>query len=564
MPALNAERLRLRTAADEEFYSPAANQVVLLTRTPELYRNVADELRRDGYFLATSVANDEHELADNCYKLYTVFSHPSQDLFVTLMLPLGRGSTTFPSLASLFATAMPFESEIVGRFNLSPVSDSTTPSVFQHPMYPTELAPLRRVTTTAAIRAALDSYTAPFTTEAAPAPLPSGELDMPIGPIHAGVIEPGHFRFRIAGEVIEKLDLRLGYAHKGVERLFQINYTLGDGWKLAERIVGDSALAHSLAYCRALESLTSTEVPLPAKLLRALFLELERLCNHMGDCTALAHDVALDLPASEMAVPREALLRLNEQLSGHRLLRGLNRPGGVVLPAPLNPEHIQSAVRLAVDRFLPVARFLLTDPGFRGRLMGIGVLTREIAEHLGVTGLTARASGLARDWRQIHPADAEALPEIRDVLQAGAPEEDLYAASERTAGDAYARYAARVGEIVVAARVIERVLDLWESGWTETEFCAEVNLRHVHNFRFVLGYAEGWRGPVVYWLMKDKFDRIYRCKACDPSFLNWPALRAAVEPHVDENDKSRRFEILLADFPVVNKSFNLSYAGNDL
>jgi len=561
MSTLETERMRLRTAADEEFYSPAANQLVLLARTPELYRNLAYDLRREGYFLVTLVANDEHELADNCFKLYAVFSHPSIDLFVTLMLPLGRGTATFPSLAHLFAAATPFECEIAERFGLTSSSDVPAPPCFRHPTYPADLAPLRRASSTADIRAALSRQASPFTEEADLAPLAPGELDLPIGPIHAGVIEPGHFRFRIAGEVVEQLDARLGYAHKGVERLFQINYTLRDGWKLAERIVGDSAFAHSLAYCRALESLTAAEVPRPAQLLRALFLELERLYNHMGDCAALAHDVALDLPAAEMAAPREALLRLNQDLSGHRLLRGLNRPGGIVLPESFNPDRVRSPVGQAVARFLPVARFLLTDPGFRNRLMNIGMIARPMAEQIGATGLVARASGLERDWRRLHPVDAERLPELRDLWNAGLPDEDVYVVEERTAGDAFARYATRVAEVAASARIVERLLDLWENAWLDEEFCAVVNLRPVSNYRFGLGYAEGWRGPVVYWLMKDKFERIYRCKVCDPSCLNWPALKAASEPHTDE---SRRFEILLADFPIVNKSFNLSYAGNDL
>ncbi|HLF27941.1 MAG TPA: NADH-quinone oxidoreductase subunit C [Anaerolineae bacterium] len=564
MTTLDLERTRLRTIGGEEFYSPAVNQVMLLTRTAESYQSLADWLQRDGYFLVTLLANDERELADNCFKLYTVFSHPALDLFVILMFPLGRGVTEFPALHTIFAAATPFEREIVEYFGLTPSIDQPLDN-YQHVSYPTNLHPLRRTTSTADIAAALNNHQPPpFSADADIGPLPPGALEVPVGPVHAGVIEPGHFRFHVAGEAIEQLDLHLGYTHKGVERLFQINYTLHDGWKLAEHVVGDSAFAHSLAYCRAVESLAGATPPRPAELARMLCLELERLYNHMGDCAALAHDVALELPASAMAAPREALLRLNECLAGHRFLRGINRPGGVILPAPLNPADIRHRVGQAVERFLPPAHFLLTDPGFRDRLMNTGVLTRDRAKSLGAIGLAARASDLDRDFRQLHPVGAESFPEISADLKTPLLEIDPYAVSERTAGDAYARYAIRVAEVAGSTKLIEQVLSLWDNAWTEREYRADINLRRAPNFRFGLGDAEGWRGPVVYWLMKDKFERIYRCKVTDPSCLNWPALKAAIEPHISEDDKARPFETLLGDFPIVNKSFNLSYAGNDL
>ena len=564
MLSIASERARLQATADEEFYSAAADHVLLLARTAESYRRFAEEMLREKYHLVTLVANDERELADNSFKIYAVFSHTSLDLLVTLMLPLERGATSYPSLHHLFAAAIPFECEVAERLGLIAIGQAPPAPCFRHPTYPSDLYPLRRTVMTAEIAEALKSRAqAPFTDEEERLPLGSGEFELPVGPIHAGVIEPGQFRFRVSGEVIEQLDLRLGYAHKGIERLFQMGYTLEDGWRLAEHVVGDSAVAHALAYCRAIESLAGTQTPRPAELARSLCLELERLYNHMGDCAALAHDVALDLPAADMSAPRESLLRLNERLVGHRLLRGVVRPGGVLLDAPLDPGDVRSKVSRAVRDFLPPARYLLTHSGFRSRLMSVGVLTREMAESVGATGLAARASGVFRDYRRLHPTGAEAFPEVRAVLESPAPDVDLYAAVERTAGDAFARYAARVAEVELSAHLIECMLSLWDGAWKGKEYRAEVEMRGVPNFRFGLGYAEGWRGPVVYWLMKDKFGRIYRCKVCDPSSLNWPALKAAVEPHPGQT-RSGRYEVLLADFPIVNKSFNLSYAGNDL
>jgi Ni,Fe-hydrogenase III large subunit len=235
-----------------------------------------------------------------------------------------------------------------------------------------------------------------------------------------------------------------------------------------------------------------------------------------------------------------------------------------MLPSPIDRDDVRATVDRAVSDFQPVAQFLSTHADFRNRLMGVGVLDRALAEQVGATGLAARASGLFRDFRRLHPTGAESIAEIRACLDEATLKDDPYAAGEQIVGDAFARYATRVAEVSVSARIVDRVLRAWDADWQATEFCADVILRSAPNFRFGLGYAESWRGPVVYWLMKDKFEQIYRCKVCDPSMLNWPALKAAVEPHVDPKRATEHHTILLADFPIVNKSFNLSYAGNDL
>ncbi|MCP4516298.1 MAG: hypothetical protein GY824_13845 [Delftia sp.] len=375
--------------------------------------------------------------------------------------------------------------------------------------------------------------------------------------------------FRLAGEIVEELDIRLGYTHKGLERLFQTKHTLADGWQLAEHVSGDSAFAHSLAYCRAAEALAGVQPPAPAQLLRGLFLELERIANHVGDCCALAHDVAYDVAASELSALRERLLRLNEQISAHRLLRGLNRPGGLILPAPLQTATVQRTIQTTAAQFAALARGLAHFPAFRDRLQWTGILTRQQALQLGATGLIARASGLQRDFRLQHPVGIYKNPALRQLLQAALPPDDSIPARQSSAGDALARFLIRVREVDSSAKIIAYILG--QLNTQQTHFVTPIEFQRAPNYEFGLGYAAGWRGDVIYWLMKDKFGRIFRCQARDPSMLNWPALQAAVEPHPLDDDYVRRYrppqkfaESIVPDFPIINKSFNLSYSGNDL
>ncbi len=526
-----------------------------------------------GYYLVTLVATDERELVDHCFKLTYLFSHPSQDLFLFVEHPIDRDR--YVSLHDLYAAVDPLERETVDLMGLYPWLREghrrLAEGAWLHGWVPPDLFALRRDRTADEIRERIERHRRHARVASVDLP-PDGEWLLPVGPVHAGVIEPGRFLFRLAGEVVEELDIRLGFTHKGIERLFQTHYTLLDGWRLAEHVSGDAAFAHSLAYCRAAEALAAVEPPPEAQLLRTLFLELERLANHVGDCGALAHDVAYDVAASELSALRERLLRLAGKLAGHRLLRGVNRPGGVVLPGRLDVRAARAAIGDVVAHFAVLADSLVHLPGFRNRLQWVGILTRRQALALGVTGLAARASGLRRDLRLQHPTGAYRDGAIRELVAGSlAAEGDSIEAREATAGDGLARFWARMNEAGCAARIIQHILARPELDTEETRFVEPLAFQPERNFEFGLGYAEGWRGDVVYWLMQDKFGRIYRCKVRDPSVLNWPGLKAAVEPQtLDEEYVARHrpprteVDVVLPDFPVINKSFNLSYSGSDL
>ncbi len=407
------------------------------------------------------------------------------------------------------------------------------------------------------------------------------EVLFSVGPIHAGIIEAGRFSFHIAGEIMDDVDIQLGYKHKGLEKLFQTKFSLVDGWQLAEKVSGDSSFSHSLAYCHAIEALARIEVPTRAVWLRGLFLELERLYNHIGDCAALARDVAFDIVASEIAVIREHLVRLNAELTGHRLLRGVNRPGGIALPdrtIVFNEEYFHKSVQKAsrnkyadlnglFEQFHELGALLLRTPAFRDRALNTGTLYKDQAHALGATGLVARASGIQqRDFRINHPFGIYLIePKLRELVDLRSNVQHNQELKKlRMSGDVFSRIEMRLHEVDTSMQVIQQILKTLQIS-SDDDLMApyvEETIRRAENFEFALGYVEGWRGDIVYWIMKDRFNKIFRCKVRDPSFLNWPALRRAVKP----DDPERRDETgnILPDFPVINKSFNLSYSGNDL
>lgn len=544
------------------------NQVWLQVRHPERLLAFAEQLKPAEWAMVSVVGNDERELEDQCFKIYYILSHQGEDLFLTIEYPLEFGHTVYPSLYHLFPAVDPFEREmcdLLGLMPAAPRSSQVERGSWLHAAYPTDLYPLRRDLTTAQLVQILVTYT-PRPQPVRSSPLAQGTRLFPVGPVHAGIIESGRFGFHIGGEAIQELDLQLGYKHKGIERIFQTQLNLHDGWRLAEQVASDSAVAHALAYCHAVETLAACEVPRPAQLLRALLLELERIYNHVGDIGTLVHDVAFDLVAAELACVREELVRLNDTVMGHRYLKGRIRPGGIQLVHPLNADLLRIRLRALTQRFGGWAERVLGMTSFRDRAIGTGVLSKTDANAVGAVGLTARASGIARDFRHLHPIGAFADPALRlrllDPEQAHgvSPNAEF---DESTAGDVYARCLTRLREVAHSTEFIEAVLDEWRElpDRNETDLTVPVHFKPEQNYTAALGFAEGWRGDVVYWVMQDKLDQIYRCKVRDPSVLNWQALRRALVP---DPSRAGRAAAMLPDFPVINKSFNLSYTGNDL
>jgi Ni,Fe-hydrogenase III large subunit len=358
-----------------------------------------------------------------------------------------------------------------------------------------------------------------------------GVHEIAVGPVHAGIIEPGHFRFSVVGEKVLRLEQRLGYVHKGIDRRFTELAPL-EGHRLAGRVSGDSTVAYAWAYCMALEAAAGCVASERAQRLRALLLERERVANHLGDLGALGNDAAFAFGLAQFSRLREDWLRLSMAVFGHRLTMDRIVPGGVAVDVD---AAALSRLAAQCDALEPEVRRLRTiydeHAGLQDRFIGTGCVSPQLASQLGLTGLAGRASGLACDLRCNPP-----WPPY-DRL-------DVTMATQRN-GDVAARVAVRFDEVFESLRLIRLLAADLPEGPARTDV-------HVPAGPAIgAGWVEGWRGEVFVALELDG-GAIRRCHCHDPSWQNWPVLEHAVIGNI------------VPDFPLINKSFNLSYSGHDL
>jgi Ni,Fe-hydrogenase III large subunit/NADH:ubiquinone oxidoreductase subunit C len=432
----------------------------------------------------------------------------------------------FPSLATRSFAASRFEREIQDLFGLVATGHPDPRRLALHQFWPQDYHPLLRDATPPATLVD-DGRAFPFRHVEGP-----GVFEITVGPVHAGIIEPGHFRFSVEGETIANLETRLGFVHKGTEKLFE-QLPLARAPELAERISGDTSVAHALALCQALESLAGVRPPERASWLRVLLLELERLYNHVGDVGMILNDTGYAFGHAHCFRLRERLLRLNARLTGHRLLRGAVVAGGVAGPiASADLERGAREVDRIVAEFIDVARLALDNTMVLERLQGTGRLTNRTAREMQVVGLVGRASGIDADARRDAPFAAY------DRLPISVP---VYGD-----GDVWSRTTVRIDEARQSATLIAEVAHRAPAG---PLFSAPGRLRAGAQ---AIGLVEGWRGPIWHWALAGEENALARLKVMDPSFRNWPALEYAVLNNI------------VPDFPLCNKSFNLSYSGNDL
>jgi Ni,Fe-hydrogenase III large subunit len=357
-----------------------------------------------------------------------------------------------------------------------------------------------------------------------------GVYEIPVGPVHAGVIEPGHFRFNVLGETILKMRARLYFTHKGTERLLLARRPI-DALPLIERVSGDTSVGHAVAFCQAVEALADVEISRSAAAARVVLLELERLYNHVADVGAIIGDTGYPIGQAHCLRLREELLRLNKEIVGHRLLRGVVVPGGVLRQRALQPAVVAAVSRVVRD-FEDVVQICRDNTLVADRLEGTGRLSVEVARDFGVVGYVARACGLPHDTRNDLPFAAYRWLGVTPVVA--------------QAGDVEARLDVRVREVRQAFEIIEQAV----STATSTECRTDVGTLPAWTAAF--GVVEAWRGRLVHMVMADEDGRLHRVKIVDPSFFNWPALARALDGNI------------VPDFPLCNKSFNASYSGNDL
>ncbi len=356
--------------------------------------------------------------------------------------------------------------------------------------------------------------------------------EVAVGPVHAGIIEPGHFRFQAHGERVLQLEIVLGYQHRGVERLLE-TAERARAVLVAESVAGDTVVGHADAHCGALEALARCRKTPRAQTIRGIALELERLANHLGDLGALAGDIAYQPGAAYFGRLRGECLNLLMALSGNRYGRGLLRPGGVTFDlTPGLVDELRDRLIQLSERARPVARMMLSDASVQARLEGVGVVDRLLAERQGLVGPVARACEVPRDVRHDHPWGVFRFAHIP--------------VSTSWAGDVFARAYVRWLEV-------QRSLEfLGDQLGSIPKSAPRVPVAGLRPDEIAVALVEGWRGEIAHVVITDDRGGIRRYKVTDPSFRNWPALAAAMAGNE------------MSDFPLCNKSFNLSYAGHDL
>jgi Ni,Fe-hydrogenase III large subunit len=434
----------------------------------------------------------------------------------------------FPAITPAFPPANRLERTIRDLFGLEPVGLADGRPWLDHGRWERR-TPLAR----------------PRPPETGPAPQPArayaflpaeGESlhEIPVGPVHAGIIEPGHFRFTANGEAVVRLEGRLGYVHKGIEGLLE-GAALADGARLAGRVSGDSTVAYALAFARAAEAALAVTVPERAVRIRALLAELERIANHVGDFGAICNDAAFAIMHAHCSMLRERILRANEACFGHRLLMDRVIPGGLAVDlAPEGAALLRAFAPEVRARFAELVEVYDNSPSMLERAVGTGILRPPLARLFGCGGYVGRAS--------LRGFDARKMPGY-------APYDRLsFQVPVLNSGDVNARVWVRIREVEQSLALIEQLLDGLPSGTVRVELLPVAGAEPMEGAALV----EGFRGDVFAWLRIGAEHRIERCHLRDPSWFQWPLLEAVIEGNI------------VADFPLCNKSFNCSYSGHDL
>jgi Ni,Fe-hydrogenase III large subunit/Ni,Fe-hydrogenase III component G len=499
---MDALRARAGGSIDLDIGPRRSDLTVRLGRTADLPAASAVLIGAYSMTLATVVATDETATPDGDLKVRYVFEPTAPgatDRFVTLLISVDAGCPEVPSLTTAIPAANWHEREMQDLFGIVPVGHPDPRPLVVH-----------------------DGW-------------PQGVFEIPVGPIHAGIIEPGHFRFTSVGETVLNLDARLFYTHRGLEKRMEGLSPL-DAFYIAERICGVCSVAHGLGYCEALEQIASVDIPLRARLIRSIALELERLYNHVGDIGNVCAGASFHYGTATGMRLKERLQHMNEQLAGNRFLRGLVLPGGAGLDLS---DDLLGVITTTLQDTLAGLDSLMgrieANPSVVDRFDDTGVLQRQVALDLAVAGVAARASGVDRDARRDHPHGAFASPEPPDL--------HVVTASE---GDVMARVTVRAFEARESIRLVGEFVRRLKPGPLQVAL-----VEPLPGERIGISAIESARGEAVHWLRTDADGRVERYHLRSPSYHNWPAVALAAQAAI------------VPDFPLVNKSFELCYSCTD-
>lgn len=502
----------------EDYQYPAS--VAFCTVPKERFAEAAKAMKKAYAFLTAEWATEETPWLG----IFACYRWGSEYLIVKTLTTIDDPS--FPTLTKKYLPAYRFERRMNSLMGVVPEGHPDLRPWIKFEDWPQDAWPLRK------------SFDA-----SKPLPRVNGEYrwaraegegvyEIPVGPVHAGIIEPGHFRFQAVGEQIINLEERLGYVHKGIEKRFE-SMSWEDGFRLAGRVSGDTTVAHGLAYCMALEAMTECIPPDRALWLRALFLERERIANHLGDIGAVCNDAAFAFMLYQLMRLKEIMLRTNHDLFGHRFIMDRVIPGGVTVDIDdKGKEKILDELNRLEKEFEKLIAIYDDNPSLEDRVRDTGILLPEKARELCAVGIVARASGLNVDCRIHNPFPPYDRIEVKVTVL--------------VTGDVHARVWVRVEDIRESIRIIREILKTIPAGEINKQFSPpSAN-------RAGFGAVEGWRGEIIYWLQSGSKGEINRCMVRDPSSVNWLGLEQAIPGNI------------VPDFPLCNKSFNQSYSGHDL
>ncbi len=502
----------------------AAPPDVRHVETAELAPSVAGEIAAGGRFVML-VGLDERSVGGDGLAVEAVVVRPGGGLArFRSRVPLGEPA--YPSITPLVPAAHWDEREARDLLGIVPVGHPDPRRLVLHERWPRGYHPLRKDVPVGVRPPEADRRFVPFEVHG------HGVYQLPVGPIHAGIIEPGHFRFSAIGERVLHLDARLSFTHRGLEKLAE-GRAFGAAAPLVERACGACTVTHALAYAETVETLTATEIPARARWARLILAELERLYNHVGDLGNICAGIGFQPGVARLGALKERLVRANDALVGHRYLTGAVAPGGLV--ADLDPPGLAAlppTLDAIAGEVAAAVRSIRRSEGVMARFHGTGTVRREMAAALGALGVAARASGLDLDLRRDRPTGA-----YRDLAV------DVASA---TGGDAAARFDIRAREVVESVRLVHAALARLPDGPVAVPL-ARVPVAGAT----ALGAAEGPRGASWIWLRAGPNGTIDRLRLRSALFANWPVVAAAVPGN------------LVPDFPLINKSFELCYACTD-
>lgn len=493
--------------------------IIKLEAPVEKFRQVADFVKKRGAFLLTMAGADERQINGH-FTVYAVFTLPAENTLLETKVLLDHDNPCYPSITPVIPSAHWLEREIKDMFGIIPREHPDPRRLAVHPDWPEKVFPLRKDFIAGSEVPRVDGKMEFCEVEG------EGTYQIPVGPVHAGIIEPGHFRFFTFGEDVINLQAQLFYTHRGIEKTAEDKH-YNDVLLVAERVCSVCSASHAVSYAQAIESLAGAVAPPKARYVRTILLEMERLYNHVGDIGNMCAGIGFSFGISRGAILKERLMRMNMGLAGHRYLRGTVIPGGVRTELA-NVSEIRSELARLETELNELTATMLSSQSLLDRMQTTGILKKEEAELLGAVGPAARASGVKRDLRKELPYAAYGEVEFQVPVQ--------------QAGDVLSRFKQRIDECEQSFGILKQAFERLPQG------DLAVKIPRLPPYQSCVGYTESARGANVHWVMSGPDNTIYRYMVRSASHCNWPVLPLCMPGNI------------VPDFPLINKSFELCYA----